>query len=183
MPCRERPSDSSCKSSPFESALVGGAHLPNGRSAHDPPTEVNLGGVARPLDVIRRTGTDTSRRPCTRRIVSCGDAMETRWRRDGDADSLFGRRLHANATGRRARTSSSLISSLIHLRPETFGAHHLQRAVQVAYRLELLRTVARRLGKRVGRSSHSYRLPPATPRSCLASSAVCSYPRREQLGR
>jgi hypothetical protein len=44
----------------------------------------------------------------------------------------------------------SLIPSLIHLRPEPFGAHHLEQAAQVADLVDLTRIQPRRLGKRVG---------------------------------
>ena len=42
-------------------------------------------------------------------------------------------------------TTPSLIPSLIHLRPEPFGAHHLERAAQVADLVDLTRTQPRRL--------------------------------------
>jgi len=44
----------------------------------------------------------------------------------------------------------SLIASLIRLRPEPFGAHHARQAAEVTDPLDLRRTPARRLGKRVG---------------------------------
>jgi hypothetical protein len=47
-------------------------------------------------------------------------------------------------------TTLSLIPSLIHLRPEPFGAHHLEQAAWVADPVDLTRTQPRRLGKRVG---------------------------------
>ncbi len=56
-------------------------------------------------------------------------------------------RLPSDLTG---LTTASLIPSLIHLRPEPFGVHHLERAAQVADLVDLTRTQPRRLGKRVG---------------------------------
>ena len=47
-------------------------------------------------------------------------------------------------------TDPSLSPSLIQLRPETFGAHHADRATQLADPLDLRRTQPHKLGKRVG---------------------------------
>jgi hypothetical protein len=57
-------------------------------------------------------------------------------------------RLPSDLTG--LTMTPSLIPSLIHLRPEPFGAHHLEQAAQVADPVDLTRTQPRRLGKRVG---------------------------------
>ena len=63
-------------------------------------------------------------------------------------------------------TRSTLISSLIHLRPESFGVHHVGQAAEVTDPPDLRQTRARRLGKRVGSLFN------ATPVSMCASSAA-----------
>ena len=50
-------------------------------------------------------------------------------------------------------TRPSLIRSLIRLRPEPFGVHHLEQAAQVADRPDLRRTQARRLESVLGDDS------------------------------
>jgi hypothetical protein len=63
-------------------------------------------------------------------------------------------------------TTPSLIPSLIHLRPEPSGAHHLEHAAQVADLVDLTRTQPRRLGKRVETAVHDRHRRPHKRRAC-----------------
>jgi hypothetical protein len=74
--------------------------------------------------------------------------------------SASGRRCPASSTSSRSQARPSLIPSLIRLRPDPFGSHHARRRAHVGDAPGPRRTLARRLGKRVGRKQSDRQFEP-----------------------